>query len=58
VLSGNFDSRHEKGLVLVQNNLDENLGLGRITQEKGQTILKNILDRGNYLRHKKVRLWV
>ena len=39
----------DSGLVLVQNEQDENLGYGRII--KGNKIfIKNILDKGNYLR--------
>jgi len=37
------------GLVLVQNEKDENLGLG-ILNEKG---IRNILDRGDFLRREK-----
>lgn len=42
-------TRH--GLVLVQNSRDENLGYGKIG--KGQVAVKNILDRGFYLRRER-----
>ena len=43
----------KKGLVLVQNEKDENLGYGKITlplSNKDRIVVKNILDRGYYLR--------
>jgi ribosome biogenesis protein Nip4 len=43
-----FNSR--SGLVLVQNENDENLGLGKITKGKKGLLIKNIMDRGEYLR--------
>ena len=38
-----------RGLVLVQNKLDENLGYGKL-QPNENIIVKNILDRGDFLR--------
>ena len=43
------NSNVKNGLVLVQNEKDENLGLG-LLNEKG---IKNILDRGDFLRREK-----
>ena len=37
-----------EGLVLVQNTRDENLGYGKL--QRGQIRIKNILDRGDFLR--------
>jgi ribosome biogenesis protein Nip4 len=52
-----FTSSEQEGFVLVQNERDENLGLGKIVPDKQKgTLLKNILDRGNYLRHDKVKM--
>ncbi|MBR9691023.1 hypothetical protein GOV08_05050 [Candidatus Woesearchaeota archaeon] len=39
----------QKGLVLVQNEKDENLGLGKIHRN----LVKNIIDRGDFLRREK-----
>lgn len=42
-----------KGLVLVQNEKDENLGHGRIVadiNEINKVVVKNLLDKGSYLR--------
>ena len=39
----------EPGLVLVQNELDENLGYGLLSK-KENLMVKNILDRGDFLR--------
>ena len=41
------------GLVLIQNKKDENLGFGKIIaplENKNKVVIKNILDRGAYLR--------
>jgi ribosome biogenesis protein Nip4 len=46
----------EKGLVLVQNENDENLGYGRIVgkpNEKNRVVVKNLLDRGDFLRRER-----
>jgi ribosome biogenesis protein Nip4 len=52
-----FTTTVKEGLVLVQNQRDENLGLARLADDrKFGRILKNILDRGNYLRHETVKL--
>jgi len=40
-------------IFLVQNNKDENLGLGMKTKHKGKTIVKNLIDRGDFLRREK-----
>lgn len=40
----------DKGLVLVQSERDENLGLGELIQQRGKLILKPLLDRGDFLR--------
>ncbi len=39
-----------EGLVLVQNELDENLGYGVLVTKGKKMLLKNLLDRGDYLR--------
>ncbi|MBC8494957.1 hypothetical protein H8D36_02275 [archaeon] len=39
-----------EGLILVQNEKDENIGYGLIKKRKGIYEIKNLLDRGNYLR--------
>ncbi len=52
-----FTSTHAEGFVLVQNQHQENLGLGAITPDpRHGLLLRNILDRGNYLRHERVVL--
>ena len=57
VFSEYFTTKISEGFVLVQNAHDENLGLGKLMQDKrGGPLLKNILDRGNYLRHDPVSL--
>jgi len=56
VLLGNFETGVDEGFVLVINTQGENLGLGKIFFSKQGLIIKNILDRGNYLRHEKVNL--
>ena len=47
----------DKGLVLVQNGNDENLGLGRIIgnvkEKTTRIVVKNILDRGDFLRRER-----
>ncbi|MFW6282608.1 MAG: hypothetical protein ACOC1P_00950 [Minisyncoccales bacterium] len=40
-------------VFLVQNSRDENLGLGTKTKHKGKVIIKNIVDRGDFLRREK-----
>lgn len=50
-----FDSsitvkRVDQGLVMVQNERDENLGYGRIVVRKENLLIKNLLDKGHYLR--------
>ena len=43
------DNSKEK-VFLVQNELDENLGLGIKTNHKGKKIIRNLIDRGDFLR--------
>lgn len=43
----------KKFLFLVQNSKDENLGLGIKTKFKGKSIIKNLKDRGDFLRREK-----
>ncbi len=40
----------KEGLVLVQNEYDENLGFGELKQVHGRAFIKILLDRGDYLR--------
>jgi len=40
----------EEGLVLVQNEKDENLGYGIFSKKGNNLIIKNIQDKGSYLR--------
>ena len=46
------DASKEK-IFLVQNERDENLGLGMKTKHKGKKIIKNLKDRGDFLRREK-----
>jgi ribosome biogenesis protein Nip4 len=39
-----------EGLVLVQNEKDENLGLGKMFKGKNGMMIRNLLDKGEYLR--------
>jgi len=53
---GIVKSNAEKGLVLVQNERDENLGYGEIVDDfskKDRVVVKNLLDRGNFLRRER-----
>ncbi|MBW3015898.1 hypothetical protein KY330_05740 [Candidatus Woesearchaeota archaeon] len=46
-------SNVESGVVLVQNRNNENLGYGKIVRklnEKNKVVIKNIVDKGEYLR--------
>ncbi|MFC1697555.1 hypothetical protein ACFL1H_04440 [Nanoarchaeota archaeon] len=44
----------KEGLVLVQNENDENLGLGKVTKEsKSKIAIKNLLDKGDFLRRER-----
>ncbi len=48
----------EEGVVLVQNEFDENLGYGKIVakfSEKNRVVLQNILDAGDFLRRENRR---
>lgn len=40
----------DSGTVFIQSEDDENLGYGYWTKKKGRKIIKNLLDKGNYLR--------
>lgn len=51
-----FTTTITEGLVLVQNARDENLGLGEIQRGEKGLHVRNILDRGNYLRHDRVQI--
>jgi ribosome biogenesis protein Nip4 len=51
-----FTSTLSEGFVLVQNARDENLGLGELQRTQRGLEVRNILDRGNYLRHDRVQL--
>jgi ribosome biogenesis protein Nip4 len=51
-----FTTSVTEGFVLVQNSHDENLGLGEITRTEKGLQIRNVLDRGNYLRHERVQL--
>ncbi|MBU0665854.1 MAG: hypothetical protein ABIC91_03135 [Nanoarchaeota archaeon] len=54
ILEGNIvKSNISQGMVLVQNEKDENLGYGSIQRQGRQIILKPILDRGDFLRREK-----
>ncbi len=41
-----------KGLVLVKNELNEILGLGKVVN-KGNVVIKHVLDRGDFLRRER-----
>lgn len=46
----------KKGFVLVQNELDENLGYGQIVADLGnadKVVVKNLFDKGNFLRRER-----
>lgn len=43
-------SGKQSGIVFVQNEYDENLGYGKWMKKKGRLIIKNMLDKGVYLR--------
>jgi ribosome biogenesis protein Nip4 len=46
----------KEGLVLVQNEADENLGYGRIVADlslKDKMVIKNLLDKGDFLRRER-----
>jgi ribosome biogenesis protein Nip4 len=42
-----------KNMFLVQNEQDENLGLGKLRKKGNKNTIKNLLDRGEYLRKEK-----
>lgn len=41
------------GLLLVQNQQGENLGYGLVSQRRGNLAIRNVLDRGNFLRRER-----
>lgn len=43
----------EKDIFLVQNELDENLGLGKKDRKGKKIIIKNLKDRGDFLRRER-----
>lgn len=43
----------KEGLILVHNENDENLGYGIIKKENGTLIIKNLLDKGDFLRRER-----
>ena len=49
VFGENAEGKTE-GTVFVQNKHDENLGYGTWTKTKGKRIIKNLIDKGKYLR--------
>jgi len=48
-------SNIRQGLVFVQNSSDENLGYGIFDQQGKDLIVKNLLDKGKYLRYNERR---
>ena len=48
-----LQSKVKTGLVLVQNERDENLGLGELKEHRGKKLLRAVLDRGDFLRREK-----
>ena len=42
--------KSEEDVFLVQNEKDENIGLGKKKKEREGIVIKNLLDKGNYLR--------
>ncbi len=51
-----FTTTHGPGLFLVQNERNENLGLGELTPSDKGLYLRNIVDLGNFLRHEAISL--
>jgi|GEM_PF-207843 len=41
------------GFLLVQNEQDENLGFGLLSKKRGNMAVRNVLDRGNFLRRER-----
>ena len=56
IFADRFSTSITEGLVLIQNARDENLGLGEVMRTDKGLQIRNILDRGNYLRHDRVQL--
>ena len=53
---GIVKSNVKKGVVLVQNEMDENLGYGEIIADlslKDKVVVKNLFDRGDFLRRER-----
>jgi ribosome biogenesis protein Nip4 len=54
VFPESVEKNNSKNIIfLVQNSKDENLGLGMKTKHKGKNIIKNLKDRGDFLRREK-----
>jgi ribosome biogenesis protein Nip4 len=54
ILANGLIPRQPSGsLVLVQNKNDENLGLGRFETKDNKIMIKNLLDRGSFLRRER-----
>lgn len=56
----NLKPKKRKGLVLVQNSFDENLGFGRMVapltkENQNRVVVRNLLDRGDFLRRESRR---
>lgn len=49
----NLNKFKEGSLLLVQNKNDENLGLGKIGIRNDKLFIKNIIDRGSFLRRER-----
>ena len=56
IFHGGFTCTRGVGFVLVQNAHDENLGLAELVPGRHGLMLRNVLDRGNYLRHERISL--
>jgi ribosome biogenesis protein Nip4 len=56
--SGIVKANVENGMVLVQNELDENLGYGEIVADlslKDKVVVENLFDKGDFLRRERSR---
>ncbi len=52
-LNNVYKNNAKSNIFLVQNKYDENIGLGMKTKHKGKNIIKNLNDRGDFLRREK-----
>jgi ribosome biogenesis protein Nip4 len=52
-LSNVIKNSSTNNIFLVQNSKDENLGFGMKSKSKGTIIIKNLKDRGNFLRRER-----